>query len=331
MKKIIYVAVFLLSIGLVTAAQYCFPVEEQCGAISEWSRECRINPNFFKSFNLVYDLMNHELPLDCDTVLTHEYGCEYKPSKFLCKDAFTGGDFLEGFWYCNIDSVVYCDKGCDIINNKCIGNNDPGYGSQCNENYMQCGNGLNYDPSGDLYKCVNGYWSLIEYCDEGCTENSVTFASCSSKMYYCKDAVNRCYASSIDLDNCYDTIEKCESKSKYCCIDGEGKGRIRDSCMPDERTFVSTDPIAECPTMHMNWFESGIFNILSFWESISEYITWIGIIGILSYVFLYLFKRMRSMAQLWFILAIFVIAFFIYIQYYVKAELSSLWNFIKFW
>lgn len=161
----------------------------------------------------------------------------------LCRNAYrTQGDELDNwdYLYCDVDDVITCPQGCS--NGECTG----GTPQICTNGYERCCQDIDNcpveDPDGDIYRCVNGQWKLIEECGENpCKEQSFTHAICEEKIYYCVNIFN-CFWSTVKQDNCYETLEECQKKIPIYCVDESLNKCFKrfGSCKSGEKSFQGT-------------------------------------------------------------------------------------------
>lgn len=117
-------------------------------------------------------------------------------------------------FYCDIDNVVSCPYGCysnPTGSDFCLGQN---FIPDCSEGHMKCEDIF-------IYECVGGLWKKVRACvDQECEEYSYNHADCVLKeedTYYCLGNLDECFWSDHKGDNCYDTLQECESQIGYCC------------------------------------------------------------------------------------------------------------------
>ena len=192
----------------------------------------------------------------------------------MCKKTYTSGDYF----YCDIDDVVSCPSklvlgvqvgGCfsnPVGSDFCATGESVADGGgeveipDCSEGYMRCGDGVFYNPNGDVQECVDGHWVVKEDCGSFfCIEQTFNNAYCEVDWFYCLSDQG-CYLKSKDGNNCYNTLEDCNSQIGYCCYSSDDPSSfhwVKGSCNTDE-LYIFGSEITENSCSNRNAGECAI-------------------------------------------------------------------------
>jgi hypothetical protein len=320
LQVLLFLVCLLLLSSCASAEQLCFPDMEYCqNFLGELQEECSLNP--------LNPLGNQNV--DCTKYFSGYYRCDNLGSSFLCREAFTMGDY----YYCNLDSVVYCPQGCDIENNKCLGATESPI---CSVGDQTCAKGAgqlidtpHFDTSGDLYECVGTVWELKEFCDGACEIYGSTAvgskARCQIPMYYC--IVNGyCSFNSVKYDGCYDTLEDCQANIMYWCRK-DGVCILRSGgCNVDEESisgFTSVDDVPlECKDEVRNIFDLILLKLKQLGESLGSLLLIVGVVALLFVVARYFMPFFRFLKLRSYLLLVVVLGILIWLLYTYLSKLT---------
>lgn len=133
---------------------------------------------------------NDQACIDDDTVCSH-------------------AEFIDGFVYCEGPQfITSCQTGTSCSEGSCIA--------------TSCTNGAEVCDGNNRRECQNGNWVNVEFCSNGCVEESFVNTRCSQEnIYYCLSNLVDCTfleTSGSRPATCYDTLEECKGNRAVYCL-----------------------------------------------------------------------------------------------------------------